>query len=216
MRHGARWGVLAAVTALGLSGATPAIAGGGGHGGVCYQAPPELDAGWIAVGDSCFSPRDTEVVTGDVVRWSLEGQAPHTVTFDGGPDSGALTGDGFAIRFNTPGTYAYSCSFHAGMVGTISAVGDGVSGPALEVLGLPAVAASGGGTTSGGAPTVLGDSVPMRVEFSPLAAVVVLAVGLPLSLGLAVRLVGVARAPAGYRLRLPWESRRAQQTPARR
>jgi hypothetical protein len=64
--------------------------------------------------------------------------------------------------------------------------------------------------------TELRDSVPTRVEFSPLAAVVVLAVGLPLSLGLALRLVGFSRVPAGYRLRLPWESRRAPRPPARR
>jgi hypothetical protein len=192
--------------------AAPALAKGGDHtlagggGGVCYTELPALGDGWVAVADSCFSPYDIAVQTGDEVRWSLVGKASHTVTFEEGPDSGPLSGDNFAIRFNQPGSYPYACSFHPGMAGTVQVVGEAVGGPALEVL--PTVATSAGQAER---TSVLRDSVPMRVEFSPLTAIVVLAVGLPLSLGAALRLVGVARSPAGYRLRRPWA--RAEDAP---
>jgi hypothetical protein len=177
---------------------------------VCYEAAPELDAGWVAVGDSCFAPRGAEVATGDAVRWEKTGQIDHTVTFRDGPDSGSLTQAGFAVQFNQPGVYEYFCSYHPGMTGTVGVQGDAVTGPALEIIGPDDT------TTSGARTSVLQDSVPMRLEFSPLTAVVVLAVGLPLSLGLAMRLVGFARSPAGYRLRVPWEPSRPPQRPSAR
>ncbi len=204
----ARWSVLAALTLAGLSGGGPALAGGGG--GVCYEPPAALDAGWVAVGDNCFSPNDIEIVTGNAVRWGVVGQVPHTVTFDTGPDAGQIPPDGVAVQFNSPGTYTYFCSFHNGMTGTVRATGSTVGGPALEVLGSSTIATSGGRTA------VLRDNVPMRVEFSPLTALVVLAVGLPISFGAAARLVGFARTPADYRLRVPWESRRPPKPAARR
>jgi hypothetical protein len=219
MRRTGPWVLVVSIAAWTLCLVAPALAKdpllAGGGGGMCYAAPPQLDTGWVAVGDNCFSPRVAEVGTGGAIRWSLEGKAPHSVTFDGGPAADTLTGDGFAVQFNEPGTYEYSCTLHPGMVGTVRAVGDTLSGPALEVLGLPAMTTSGDNGAMRSA-TELRDSVATRVEFSPLAAVVVLAVGLPLSLGLALRLVGFSRVPAGYRLRLPWESRRAPRPPARR
>jgi hypothetical protein len=192
-----------------LAWAAPALAGGGG--GVCYEQPPVLDVGWVAVGDNCFSPRSTEVNTGDAVRFKLVGRASHTVTFDAGPDAGTLTGDGFAVQLNAPGTYDYACSFHPGMTGTIQAIGEQLGGPAVTVLGGDRSA------QSGSAPVVaVADRAVTRLEFSPLAALVILLVGLPMSLAATLRLVGIA-GPSPVRLRVPWERRRSgADAPARR
>ena len=195
----------------------PLLAGGGG-GGVCYGPPPELDAGWVAVGDNCFAPtRHSRSPPGDAVRWSLEGQIASHRHVRWRPDAGTLTGDGFAVQFNAPGHLPLPLHDPPGH-GRLDRGGRPRPSAArpLEVLdgvGRPVVEPVAG---AGGRP-VLRDSVPMRVEFSPLAAVVVLAVGLPLSLGLAH---AARRLRAGAR-RLPpaprrGSRRRAQRPPARR
>lgn len=126
---------LVAVVLL-LSG-SPALAGGGGKGGVCYQDAPALDQGWVAVIDSCFAPKATEARTGQVVRWQMEGYAPHTVTFMGTDvGSGALEkGASYAVRFGAPGTYTYSCLIHPDMDGRVEVSGDEVSGPPVVEVG---------------------------------------------------------------------------------
>jgi plastocyanin len=68
-----------------------------------------------------FGPSTVRVPAGTLVRWqNLDGE-PHTVvSVDGLFRSGALDqGDGFAFRFERPGTYRYGCSIHPQMVGTI-------------------------------------------------------------------------------------------------
>jgi plastocyanin len=68
-----------------------------------------------------FGPATARVAVGTVVRWqNLDGE-PHTVvSVDGLFRSGALDqGEGFAFRFERPGTYRYVCSIHPQMVGTV-------------------------------------------------------------------------------------------------
>lgn len=178
-------GVAAVADAKGL------LPAGGGGGGYCYEPPPQMDARWVAVGDNCFSPQTMEIATGETVRWQPAGQGTHDVTFDPGPSSASIPPDGYAITFRAPGTYDYSCSIHPGMTGTILAAGDTLSGPALEVLGAGAgTSPSGSRAASPPTTSILRDSLPMRLEFSPLTSVVLLTIGLPLSLSLAARLVG--------------------------
>ena len=172
----------------------PLLAGGGG--GYCYEPPPAMDAGWVAVGDNCFSPQGMDIVTGETVRWTLAGQGKHNITFDGGPYTDGIPADGFGITFRAPGTYQYFCSLHPGMTGTVTVTGDTLSGPALEVLGSPVGRPLPDQPTAAGPVSVLRDTVPMRLEFSPLTSVVLLTIGLPLSLGLAARFVGFRTTPA--------------------
>jgi hypothetical protein len=187
-----------------VSAKDPLLAGGGGGGGVCYEPPPELGAGWVAVGDSCFAPTSIAVHTGDTVRWRLVGQVPHTVTFDDGTDLGTLTPEGVAVEMNHPGTHRYRCLFHPGMTGSIMVTGRAI-GSALRTVVDPSDATSSVASTSAG----LDEPLPTRVEFSPLAATVILLIGLPLSLALTLRVLGLAgRLPV--RLRRPWERRAAE------
>ena len=67
-----------------------------------------------------FSPDSVEIKVGETVTWTNEDAAAHTVTGDGGVDSGQLaTGQTYSKTFDTAGTYAYHCSIHPAMTGTV-------------------------------------------------------------------------------------------------
>ena len=69
-----------------------------------------------------FDPATASVKAGDVVGFTNSGTTPHNVTFDAGVASQTMNGgDSFLVKFTTPGTYKYVCTFHApGMAGTIT------------------------------------------------------------------------------------------------
>jgi plastocyanin len=79
------------------------------------------EAARVTIDDFAYAPPVLEVAAGTTVTWSKEDWAPHTATADDGTfdwgrfDQGASFGHSFA----EPGTYAYSCTFDPGMVGTI-------------------------------------------------------------------------------------------------
>jgi plastocyanin len=76
----------------------------------------------VEIKDFKFQPATIEVPVGGSVTWTNEDGTPHTAT---GVDravlqSGTLKpGASYTQQFDTPGTYAYFCEFHAGMKGTI-------------------------------------------------------------------------------------------------
>jgi hypothetical protein len=120
----------------------PALAGGGGDSGVCYEPPRSVPARVVYVSDMCFAPKTLRVATGLPVTWQLRNAgAPHTVTsVDGLFGSGDLL-DTFTVRFNQPGTYDYVCVYHGGswggMVGTVIVEGDALGGTdPVSVLGV--------------------------------------------------------------------------------
>jgi plastocyanin len=69
-----------------------------------------------------FQPMQIVVPAGATVTWTNHDEEPHVVTSAGGQfkSSPALdTGDHYSAVFTKPGTYAYSCSIHPQMSGTI-------------------------------------------------------------------------------------------------
>lgn len=68
-----------------------------------------------------FGPGQLDVLPGETVQWSNVSERTHTVTADDGSfDSGELDpGSGFTRVFDTPGTFAYHCTKHPGMVGEV-------------------------------------------------------------------------------------------------
>lgn len=88
--------------------------------------PPAQQAGSasasIAIADFSFGPQDVTVAAGGTVTWTNNGAVQHTATSDGSEfDSGNLGNKAsFSHTFNTRGTYAYHCSIHSGMTGTIT------------------------------------------------------------------------------------------------
>jgi len=74
----------------------------------------------VTIGDFAFSPAAIEVKVGDTVTWTNNDSLPHTVTGDGGVDSGELaTGQTYTKTFDTAGEYAYACTIHPAMTGTV-------------------------------------------------------------------------------------------------
>lgn len=75
----------------------------------------------IVIESFAFEPRDLTVAPGTTVTWVNMDETPHTVvTDDKAIRSGALdTGDQFSFRFDSTGTYAYHCSLHPHMTGTV-------------------------------------------------------------------------------------------------
>jgi plastocyanin len=110
------------IRALGLLtlALTVTYCGGGGGGSSPSEPPPGGGPQVIVVQvrDNTYEPRTVTISPGDTVRWVFSGPSTtHTVTArDGSFDSGAIfTGPGtsFERRFNTAGTYEYSCQAHS-------------------------------------------------------------------------------------------------------
>jgi plastocyanin len=72
--------------------------------------------------DGSFEPADLEVKVGTTVKWTNEGEKPHTVTSDKGDwGSGELAkGQTFTATFTKPGTFDYHCKIHPEMKARIT------------------------------------------------------------------------------------------------
>jgi len=99
-----------------------------------YQAPatpatvttlvPSGEASTVNIKDLAFSPSTLMVKTGTTVTWVNLDTAPHTITSDPGSpvafSSDSLsTGASYRFTFSQPGTFAYHCTIHPKMRGTI-------------------------------------------------------------------------------------------------
>jgi len=89
-------------------------------GALASQGAPAADAG-VQIDQYAFLPQRITVKPGTTVTWTNDDDAPHTIAssakvFKSRPLD---TGDKFSFTFTTPGTYAYFCSVHPQMTGTI-------------------------------------------------------------------------------------------------
>jgi len=86
--------------------ATPAASGGGNA---------------VTIAGFAFNPTDLTVRTGSTVIWTNNDPASHTITSDSGAFSSdpVVQGGTYQFTFSQPGTYAYHCSIHPSMKGTI-------------------------------------------------------------------------------------------------
>lgn len=77
----------------------------------------------VSVGDNFFAPSQLTVQPGTTVKWTFDGNNPHTVSsntnlFDSGNENHGAT---FEFRFTDSGTYQYFCRVHGqSMSGTIT------------------------------------------------------------------------------------------------
>ena len=121
MRHGMQFVIVVAATILMSCGGYTAPAdrvtntsgGGGGGGGGAANS--------VDVLDNQFNPDSTSVAVGETVTWTWAGYAVHNVTFTDRTigDSGDQMSGTFKKAFATAGTYAFHCTHHPGMMGTI-------------------------------------------------------------------------------------------------
>lgn len=91
--------------------------------GMTMSAPraAAADAKMLTIDNFTFAPTSVTVAPGTTVTWTNRDDIPHTVTSTTKVfKSQALdTGDTFTYTFKQPGTYAYFCSLHPHMTGTI-------------------------------------------------------------------------------------------------
>ena len=100
-----------------------AAAGCGGSGG-SYGSGPTNTGGststQIAVKNNLFDPSSTTVPVGSTVTWTwAAGAVIHNVTFSDGPKSADQSSGTYTRTFTTAGTYAYNCTIHPGMNGSV-------------------------------------------------------------------------------------------------
>jgi plastocyanin len=91
--------------------------GGNGGGGSPTEPPRPQQTHVIQVKDFSYEPRSLTIEPGDTVRWVFSGtDRTHTVTaLNGTFDSGTVftaSGATFERRFDTVGTWDYSCQAH--------------------------------------------------------------------------------------------------------
>jgi plastocyanin len=96
----------------------------------------------IAISGFAFSPATVTINVGDRVTWTNSDAVAHTATATGGAfDTGDIgQGQSASVRFTKAGTYAYYCTPHPSMTGTIrvrAASGGGTPTiPPTETVGL--------------------------------------------------------------------------------
>jgi len=116
-------GVLLALAACGESG-TPASSSAGGSGAGTAGVNLGTASVHVTAGDDLlFSPASQDAQVGAVVQWSNSGSALHSVTFDSFTslsDVSLQAGSTWEVKFTSPGTYSYRCTFHPTMTGTIT------------------------------------------------------------------------------------------------
>ena len=68
-----------------------------------------------------FDPGELTIKAGTSVTWANKGKQPHNAAAnDGAFDSGTMMpGASWQYRFDTPGDYAYTCTFHPQMTGMV-------------------------------------------------------------------------------------------------
>jgi plastocyanin len=96
---------------------------------------------------ACYSPNPIRVTVGSTVTWMNATIRAHTATSDTGAwNTGAIApaGTSSSVTFNTAGTFAYHCTFHADMHGSVI-VSAASTTPAATPAPVRGLAPSGGG-----------------------------------------------------------------------
>jgi plastocyanin len=84
----------------------------------------------VAIDNFVFGPKRITVKAGTTVTWTNRDDIPHTVAAKNREFKSKVmdTDESFSFTFSTPGEYAYFCSLHPHMTGTIVVEGTTGSG----------------------------------------------------------------------------------------
>jgi plastocyanin len=79
------------------------------------------EGGSVAIANFSYDPSTATVAVNGFITWTNSDSASHTVTFDGGPNCGNISGGGGSetVQFTVAGTYPYHCNIHPDMTGTV-------------------------------------------------------------------------------------------------
>jgi plastocyanin len=88
---------------------------------VLAPSPTHAAGASVTVADMAFSPTSVTVGLGDAVTWTFRDSLAHTTTSDQGFwDSGSKAGGAtYARTFTSAGTFAYHCTIHTMMRGSV-------------------------------------------------------------------------------------------------
>jgi plastocyanin len=113
-----------AVSSVAASPAVPATAAGGSANVVkMVEGVGDPNTAWK------FEPAQITVKAGEMIKFQNTGAEPHSATGDDNSfDSGTVNaGDAKTVTFSKAGTFAFHCSFHPWMKGTITVTSSGTS-----------------------------------------------------------------------------------------
>jgi plastocyanin len=116
---GMRKFLVAAAALVFLGGA--ACGGGGSKKDTTTTSPGgAAPAATIKSAGTTWDPKEVTVKVGDVVEWDVDGSIVHDLKGDEG--LAHKPGSKFTAKhsYDKPGTYAYQCTIHAGMNGTVT------------------------------------------------------------------------------------------------
>ena len=94
----------------------------GGSSSAPSAAASNVGGNAVSVASFSFQPAAITVSVGMTVTWTNNDSAGHTVTADDGSfkSDTLATGATFSQTFATAGTFAYHCSIHSSMTGTVT------------------------------------------------------------------------------------------------
>jgi plastocyanin len=126
--HHTRFAALAIAVTLALAAcsgssttASPASASVAPSAVASPETAPAMTGSAVAIANFSFQPPTITVPVGTTVTWTNNDSASHTVTADDGSFKSETLGSGatFSQVFPTAGTFAYHCSIHSTMTGTV-------------------------------------------------------------------------------------------------
>jgi plastocyanin len=114
-------GVPSAQPSAAASSAAPAASSAASAG----TSPAAGSGDAVTIANFAFDPSSLSVKTGAAITWTNNDGTAHTVTFDDGSDSSQhlQKGQTFERTFAKAGTFAYHCSIHPSMTGTVTVTG---------------------------------------------------------------------------------------------
>src|SRR5918992_2221133 len=103
----------------------------------------------VMINGLAYTPATLTIAVGDTVTWMNNDVQAHTATASGGAfDSGTMNpGQSFSFTFTAAGSFAYTCSFHAELTGTITV--QAAAAPTTTAAQSAAPAPAGPAATSG-------------------------------------------------------------------
>lgn len=121
--------------------------------GKAPRATAAADTG-VTISDFQFAPASVTIDAGDTVTWTNDGPTPHSATADDGSfDTGIFdAGQSRSETFEQAGSFAYFCTPHPNMRGTITVRAASTGGGSGDGGG------AAGGTTGGESGTTGADS----------------------------------------------------------
>lgn len=82
-------------------------------------APDLNQPSLVSISNFVFAPQAITIPAGATVTWTNNDTPPHTIKFSDFTSETLATGQSVQHKFDTPGTYQYSCGIHPSMKGTV-------------------------------------------------------------------------------------------------